>query len=238
MTDPNLNALASFSCFDLGYLEGLVFPMDSGIHPLAPDMKMLGRAFTVNEVNAICKNIFNEIGPEEILVVRGQDPEKKGGCGLMVCELVAKRGVSGIVIDGGIQDSPKLQVFGFPIFSRYIVPTHGSLRLNGQTQVPISCAGVTVCPGDIVMGDGDGVVVIPEKNEAEALRQVMLMRQARDYVDECTRQGMDLWEIPGLKEMWAEKEQSHDYHWRVYEPWNKEYIPLQFREQWSKAHGK
>ncbi len=183
MPDALLSSFDRFSCFDIGYIEGLTTPMDPAIRPLAPGMRLLGRVFTVNEINAICKNIFDEIGEDEILVVRGGDPKRMGGCGLMICDLIAARGARGVVIDGGAQDTPKLLRRGFPVFSRYIVPTHGSLRLVGQTQVPIQCGGVRVCPGDIVMGDDDGVVVIPQENAVEVLRQVELMREARDYVD-------------------------------------------------------
>jgi 4-hydroxy-4-methyl-2-oxoglutarate aldolase len=229
MTDPLLEAFRSYTCFDAGYIEGLTFPMDPAIRPLAPGMHMLGRAFTVDEVNAICKNVFNEIGPDEVLGVRGNDPQRKGGCGLMVCELAAKRGASGVVIDGGAQDTPKLRALGFPLFCRYVTPTHGSLRLVGRTQLGITCGGVAVNPGDIILGDDDGVLVIPQQNAEEVLCQVRLMRQARDYVDACVRRGMDLWEIPGLKEMWAEKEKGIDYHWKVYAAWNHEYIPPEFQ---------
>ena len=81
------------------------------------------------------------------------------------------------------------------------------------------------------MGDDDGVIVIPKRNEAEVLKQVELMREARDYVDAMTRKGMDLWDIPGLQEMWAEKEQGLDHHWKVYETWNEKYIPPEMRRR-------
>ena len=53
MSDPILEAFADYSCFDVGYVEGLAFPMDSEIRPVAAGMRMLGRAFTVNEINSI-----------------------------------------------------------------------------------------------------------------------------------------------------------------------------------------
>jgi 4-hydroxy-4-methyl-2-oxoglutarate aldolase len=229
MSDPILAGLGHYSCFDVGYVEGLTYPMDPEIRPVLPGVRMIGRAFTVNEINAICKNIFNEIGEDEVLVVRGRDPKRMGGCGVMICELIAQRGACGVVIDGGAQDTPKVRQMGFPLFSRYVVPTHGALRLVGETQVPIECGGVHVRPGDIIMGDDDGVVVIPQCNEREVLRQVELMREARDYVDAMFRKGLDLWDIPGLKEMWAEKERGLDYHWKVYEAWNQRYIPPEMR---------
>lgn len=238
MNDLVLAGFRSYSCFDVGYVEGLTHPMDREIKPLAPGMSMVGRAFTVNEVNGICKNIFNEIGEDEVLVIRGQDPKGKGGLGLMICELIAQRGAVGAVIDGGSQDTPKMRQSGFPAFSRYTVPTHGSLKLVGETQVPIACGGVHVRPGDIIMGDDDGVIVIPQCNQEEVLKQAELMREARDYVDAMTRQGIDLWDIPGLKEMWAEKERGEEYHWKVYEKWNQQYIPPEMRkkrEQTSRA---
>jgi 4-hydroxy-4-methyl-2-oxoglutarate aldolase len=229
MSDSNLEKLSAYSCFDVGYVEGLVYPMDPQIRPIVAGYRMIGRAFTVNEVNAICKNIFNEIGKGEVLVVRGGDPQQLGGLGFMICELIAQRGAVGGVIDGGAQDTPKIIKMGFSVFSRYIVPTHGTIHLVGETQVPITCGGVQVNPGDILMGDDDGLIVIPQENEAEVLKQVELMREARDYVDAMTRKGMDLWDIPGVKEMWAEKEQGLDYHWKVYETWNNIYIPPEMR---------
>ena len=230
MTDSLLEKFRQYSCFDVGYVEGLAHALEPEIRPVLPGVKMVGRAFTVNEINAICKNIFDEIGQDEVLVVRGRDPKRRGGCGLQVCELVRARGAVGVVIDGGAQDTPKLKQLGFPVFSRYVVPTHGALKLVGETQVPIECGGVHICPGDIVMGNDDGVVVIPQCNEKEVLRQVELMREARDYVDAMTREGVPLWDIPGLQEMWAEKERGLDYHWKVYEKWNAEHIPPAMRK--------
>jgi 4-hydroxy-4-methyl-2-oxoglutarate aldolase len=230
MTDQILEKLKAYSCFDVGYVEGLVLPMDPQIRPLSSASRMVGRAFTVNENNAICKNIFNEIGKDEVLVVRGGDPQQLGSLGFMICELIAQRGAVGAIIDGGAQDTPKIINLGFPVFSRFIVPTHGPIHLVGQTQVPIKCGGVQVNPGDIIMGDNDGVIVIPQRNEVEVLKQAELMREARDYVDTMTHKGVDLWDIPGVKEMWAEKEQSQDYHWRVYETWNEKYIPPEMRK--------
>ncbi len=231
MSDPILERLKAFSCFDVGYVEGLSYPMDPEIRPVVPGAKMVGRAFTVDEINGICKNIFNEIGKDEVLVIRGRDPKRMGGCGLQICELIAARGAVGAVIDGGAQDTPKLRKLGFPVFSRYIVPTHGALRLVGKTQVPIECAGVHIRPGDIIMGDDDGVIVVPQCNEQEVLKQVELMREARDYVDSMTRKGLDLWDVPGLKAMWAEKDRGLDYHWKVYEKWNEENIPPEMRRK-------
>ena len=132
MTDQILEKLRAYSCFDVGYVEGLVFPMDHQIRPLVTGTRMIGRAFTVDEINAICKNIFNEIGEDEVLVVRGGDPQQLGGLGFMICELIAKRGAVGGIIDGGAQDTPKIIDMGFPVFCRYIVPTHGAIHLVGR----------------------------------------------------------------------------------------------------------
>ncbi len=78
MSDTVLEKLAQYSCYDVGYIDGLVYPMDPEIRPVIPGSKMVGRAFTVNEINAICKNIFDEIGENQVLVVRGRDPKRMG----------------------------------------------------------------------------------------------------------------------------------------------------------------
>lgn len=224
MVDQMVKQFKEFSTFDIAYVEGLTFPMDRAIKPLTEGTKVLGRAFTVNEKHAICMNIFQEIGEGEVLVVAGKDETEHGGCGVMICELLRDREAVGAVIDGGAQDTGKIKESGFPVFCRYVVPTHGQIKLKGEINVPIECGGVNVRPGDLIIGDDDGVVVIPKCNEERVLEAVKLMREARDYVDGEIEKGKKLWEIEGVVEMWAQKEKMGKYHWEVYKQWNEKYI--------------
>ena len=71
-----------------------------------------------------------------------------------------RKGLAGVVIDGAIRDSRELASIGFPVFCRGVCPCGGGKEGTGQVNMPISCGGMTVHPGDVV-GDADGVVVVP-----------------------------------------------------------------------------
>jgi 4-hydroxy-4-methyl-2-oxoglutarate aldolase len=74
-----------------------------------------------------------------------------------------ERGVVGTVIDGGCRDTEEIELQQYPVFTRHIAPTNGGLRLHPESiDVPVKCGGVIVKPGDIILGDTDGVVVIPQ----------------------------------------------------------------------------
>jgi len=224
MEDRYLEIFKEFSTFQVAYIEGLTFPMDKEINPLMKGMKIVGRAFTVNEKHAVCMNIFQEIKEGEILVVRGKDPTHHGGCGAMVCEWLKERGSVGVVIDGGAQDTANIRKTGFPVFCRYVVSTHGDTKWKGEIQVPIECGGVHVRPGDLIIGDDDGIVVIPRGNEEKVIQAIRLLNEALRYVEKELRRGKKLWEVEGIKEMWLKKEEMGKYQWEVYKEWNKKYI--------------
>jgi 4-hydroxy-4-methyl-2-oxoglutarate aldolase len=71
------------------------------------------------------------------------------------------RGIAGLVADGAVRDVADLREMQYPVFARGSTPHVGMNRVVGQTQVPVPCGGIIVNPGDYVVGDDDGVVVIP-----------------------------------------------------------------------------
>ncbi|MHB8579231.1 MAG: RraA family protein [Ignavibacteriaceae bacterium] len=198
--------------------------MTKEIKPLIKGQKIIGRAFTLNERHAICMNILKEIRNGEVLVVAGRDPLEHGGIGSGLRHWLKERGVAGVVIDGGAHDTQNIQLEGFNVFCRYTVPTHGITKWRGVTQVPIKCGGVDVSPGDLIIGDDDGVVVIPNGNEEKVVKELELSKQANEYLEENLKKGVDLWDIKGLEEMWTKKEEMGIYQWQVYKTWNKKYI--------------
>jgi regulator of RNase E activity RraA len=103
--------------------------------------------------------------------------------------LCQQKGVIGAVVDGAIRDIDEIKLMGFPIFSRSIVPrsTHSpySKRMEPiEVNVPIQCGGVLVSPGDVVLGDEIGVVVVPSDEAADVLRRA----QDQAAQEEATRQ--------------------------------------------------
>lgn len=98
----------------------------------------------------------------DVLVIDG---EADGRAGALIGELMAReardRGVAGVVVDGAVRDVAGLIALGFPAFSRAVTPRVGVNRRIGLTSVPVSVGGVIVHPGDFIVGDDDGVAVIP-----------------------------------------------------------------------------
>ena len=78
-------------------------------------------------------------------------------------------GLAGVVIDGATRDAEGLQAIGFPVFARAVLPAGPFKDSPGGINEPVSCAGVVVRPGDIIVGDADGVMVVPLEYAAEIL---------------------------------------------------------------------
>lgn len=128
--------------------------------------------------------------PGAVLVMDSRkDPRAASAGGILVSRL-AKRGVAGVVTDGGFRDSPEIASFGFPAYhNRPSAPTnlthHQAIELN----VPIGCGDVPVFPGDIMVGDGEGVVVVPAHLAAEIADEAVEMTAFEDFVMEEVEKG-------------------------------------------------
>ncbi len=133
---------------------------DPGIRPIRSDLKLIGRARTV-----VCQDDFltvilalKEAESGEVLVVDGRGGRRALAGELFTTE-AARKGLAGIVVDGAVRDTMTLQKLPVPVYSRYIFPKSGTTERIFETQVPITCGGVSVHPGDILFGDEDGVIV-------------------------------------------------------------------------------
>ena len=94
------------------------------------------------------------------------------GMGALMATAMKVRGLTAAVIDGSVRDTPQIGRIQFPVFSRGVVPstTINHFRFAGAN-VPVTCAGVRVNPGDIIVGDEDGVAVVPRGHAAEVLKK-------------------------------------------------------------------
>jgi 4-hydroxy-4-methyl-2-oxoglutarate aldolase len=94
------------------------------------------------------------------------------GIGGLMATAMKYRGLAGAVVDGSVRDTPQIRKLQFPVFSRGVVPstTINHFRVTG-TNVPVTCAGVRVNPGDIVTADEDGIAVVPRAHAAEVLKK-------------------------------------------------------------------
>jgi 4-hydroxy-4-methyl-2-oxoglutarate aldolase len=155
--------------------------------------KFAGRAVTVlmkkeenKEGSAATQKMIEAIdtSPEgSVYVMVLEDGLRYGAVGGLMGTTMKFRGFAGAVVDASIRDLPQLQRIQFPVYSRGVAPgtTIGHYRCTGYN-IPVTCAGVRVNPGDIISADEDGVVVIPKDREAAILKKA----QELDYSERAT----------------------------------------------------
>jgi 4-hydroxy-4-methyl-2-oxoglutarate aldolase len=121
---------------------------------------------------------IDQAPPGSVYVMVVEDGSDYAGVGGLMSTAMKFRGLAGAVVDGGIRDTPQITKLQFPVFSRGVVPstTINHYRFAGAN-IPVTCAGVTVRPADIVVADMDGVAVVPHEHAADVLKKA----QQLDY---------------------------------------------------------
>jgi regulator of RNase E activity RraA len=118
--------------------------------------------------------------PGEVIVVDTCGSTTTAVFGDLMCSGAAAKRLGGIVVDGAIRDIEGIRALGFAAFSRTVSPGACDKDGPGEINIPISCGGVVVCPGDIVIGDGDGVVVVP-RADAEVVLSAVVELMEREH---------------------------------------------------------
>lgn len=146
--------------------------LDSAIKPLKDEYKVVGRAFTVKMPvgdNLVFLKAIREAKPGDVLVVDAKGDTYRAIAGDFIVGMAQTLGIKGIVVDGVIRDIEGIKQLNFPVFCKGTTVAASGKAGQGELNVPISCGGVTVSPGDLIVGDADGVVVIPQAVEQEVL---------------------------------------------------------------------
>ena len=159
----------------------------TGLRPLRPDLRMVGYAHTLRYVatredvrearkgsDDPQKLAVETVSPGDVLIMEARGDVGAGTIGDILAARVRARGGAGIVTDGGVRDSPGVAELAIPTYSQG--PNAASLWLAHiplDVDVPITCAGVLVLPGDVVVGDGEGVVILPAALAEEIARDAL-----------------------------------------------------------------
>ena len=153
--------------------------MDYHIKRRVSDKKIVGPAFTVNPpkgVSGIIPDAILAMNPGEVMVVAGKECCNHSYWGDHRSICASMKGLEGVVIDGAFRDLEGCMEVGFPIFARSVTPGSCAKAAEGELNVPILCGGVEVCPGDLIVGDSNGIIVI-KPEEAE-----LVMERARKKI--------------------------------------------------------
>lgn len=156
--------------------------LDPSIKPLQDSYKVAGRAFTVKIPagdNTMVLKAIKEASPGDVLVVDAKGESYRAVAGDFVVGLAQKLGIAGIIVDGVIRDLIGVRSLNFPVFSKGTTVAASFKNGAGEINVPISCGGVSITPGDIIVGDADGVVVIPQA-DAEKILEKALAKLKKD----------------------------------------------------------
>lgn len=173
--------------------------LDARIKPLN-GTPLLGSAFTVKSRTADNLLFHKALGmaiPGDVIVVDVQGDMVNAVTGEIMMTEAKKRGLAGVVIDGAVRDVDALRSFNFPVYAAGVTPKGPYKDGPGEINVPVCCGGIVVNPGDIVVGDGDGIVIISPKdapaiaakakakleNEQEMLKAIEAGTRDRSWID-------------------------------------------------------
>jgi 4-hydroxy-4-methyl-2-oxoglutarate aldolase len=150
--------------------------MHVDIAPLSPGMRICGPATTSLGPDLTVRRMAIDLAaPHDVLVVAAGDVRDYACFGDGTARRMQLKGLVGAVIDGCVRDAAGLRRLRFPTFARGVTPRNYHYPASGQhgaVNVPVVCGGVLVCPGDVIVGDDDGVVVVPRAEADRLAREV------------------------------------------------------------------
>jgi 4-hydroxy-4-methyl-2-oxoglutarate aldolase len=165
-------ALGSFGVATVHEALGRVGYLGPEFRPAWPGARIGGTAVTVlcwPGDNLMIHVAVEQCRPGDVLVVATNSPSTDGLFGELFATALARRGVRGVVLGCGVRDVAELREMGFPAWSR-AVSAQGSVKATaGAVNVPVVLGGQTICPGDVVVADDDGVAVVPRADVPRAL---------------------------------------------------------------------
>ncbi|MGG3803291.1 RraA family protein [Metabacillus fastidiosus] len=144
------------------------------IKPLREEYRFAGRALTVKIPvgdNLAVLRAIRESKPGDVLVIDTKGDTYRGIAGDFVVGMAQTLGVNALVVDGAVRDVLGIKELNFPVFCKGIAVAASGKAGVGEINVPISCGGQPVHPGDMIVGDANGVVVIPQAIEQEVLKK-------------------------------------------------------------------
>ncbi len=180
---------------------GKLGDMAPGIRPMVAGIRMVGRAFTVKcfvgDAAAVAKAI-DLAHPGDILVIDAGGTLRASPFGSTSALAAQMKGIVGCVTNGSIRDLDELIELGFPVFAAGNA-VRGNVKLHpGWTDIPVSVGGVVVKTGDIVMGDSDGVLVVPAERAAEVYQQAVTQQEKEAEIEKRLRAGEPITKIFGI----------------------------------------
>jgi dihydroxy-acid dehydratase len=212
LSDATRNKLKTVSTATVAtalFKRGFRIQTIQDVHPLSADQPTLvGEAFTLRympareDLNKLevfrdrshpQRKAIEDCPPGAVLVMDSRKDARAASAGAILVTRLMQRGVAGVVTDGGFRDSAEIAKLGFPAYHhRPSAPTNLTLHQAIEINVPIGCGDAPVFPGDVILGDSDGVIVIPAHLADEIANEAFEMTAFEDFVTEQVRNGRSI----------------------------------------------
>ncbi len=141
--------------------------------------------------------------PGDVLVVVCQAELSGAQWGDMATRYALKKGLAGVVVQGAARDVDQVRELGFPVWSTHVSPIHPDKSGHGFVNAPVVCEGVNVCPGDLVVADGDGVIVVPRREAARVVAGALAKMRKEDETAGKIAAGAAVWDLSGAAAIYA-----------------------------------
>jgi len=208
-TKDKLKTVSTATLCTALFKRGLRNQFIQDVHPLNPNgAVMVGEAFTLRyipareDLNPITvfqdrshpqRAAVEQCPPGAVMVIDSRKDARAASAGSILVSRLMVRGVAGVVTDGGFRDSPEIARMEMPAYhQRPSAPTNLTLHQALDINVPIGCGDVAVFPGDVIVGDGEGVVVIPAHLADEIASEAVEMTAFEDFVTEEVLKGRSI----------------------------------------------
>jgi regulator of RNase E activity RraA len=194
---PSPELVAGFAAFETPEISDLMnrlYTMTSAIGNLtAPHVRLLGPACTVKVFpgdNLMVHKSLDVVKPGDVVVIDASSSKMTAVLGDLISMKARHRGIAGFVIDGLLRDLPAILELGdFPVFARGVTPIGPLHRGPGEINFAVSVGGIVVHPGDIIIGDMNGVVVVPQELAGELLERLRSRAQGERAYSESVARG-------------------------------------------------
>ncbi|MCZ8106333.1 MAG: ribonuclease activity regulator RraA [Burkholderiales bacterium] len=192
-------------------LKGLTRVFMYDVAPLPGSQpRIVGRAFTMRSVSAredmlaldrsqppernCQRRAAEECGAGEVLVIDCRSNARGASGGLILFERMRMRGCAGVVSDGGVRDAADIVATGFPVYAKAVCPPNSLVAHRFiDLQVPVTCGEVAVYPGDVIVGDPDGVIVIPAQIAAAVAAEAVAYERKEEFIIRKIRSGASIY---------------------------------------------